>query len=51
LPQQAAELGSFGYIVLALEFRIQERGCRISFHGYGKLPRPGICEGYPYMEA
>jgi hypothetical protein len=30
-PQPAAELGSFGHMVLALESRIQERGYRISF--------------------
>jgi hypothetical protein len=29
-PQQAAELGSFGHVVLSLESRIEERGYGIS---------------------
>ena len=29
-PQQAAELGSFGHMVLALEARIEDRGYGIS---------------------
>lgn len=30
--KKEAELGSFGYVVLALEEKIQERGYRISLH-------------------
>jgi hypothetical protein len=30
-PQQAPKLGNFGYVVLALESRIEERGYGISF--------------------
>jgi hypothetical protein len=32
LPQQAAELGRFGLVVLALESRIQARSYEISLH-------------------
>ena len=41
-PQQAAELGSFGHMVLALESRVEERDYGTSLHDYGKLLRPGV---------
>lgn len=50
LLQQAAELGSFSLVVVALELRIQERSCGFSLLGWRKTLRPGVCQGYSCME-
>jgi hypothetical protein len=50
-PQQAAGLGSFSLVFLALEARIEEGGHRISLCSYGKPLRSGLCQGCPCMEA
>ena len=45
--QQAADLGSFGYTVLALELRIEEMGYGIFLRAQGKPLRSGMCQGCP----
>ena len=44
-PQQAAEFGSFGHVVLALESRIEEGSYGISLHDEGKSLRTGAWQG------
>ena len=50
-PQQEAEVGSFGRVVLALESKTEERGYGLSLYNQKAAQADLTCQGCPCMEA